>query len=234
MASEDYNLERGIVQGSCSWVHDASSSGLSARLHDCNLSEGTYVQNFPPPPPDYIEACRRIDALRRKERSAAVVSSDRPSTPPGLHRPSGKVKRRSKKNTTWHPSTGHWTWTSSALRASGAIPRCASFARSRSGRTHDARYRKRATTDATKNVQRRQRAKLDRIELLVENLELDRRTRRVCDAALGSSSNNSDVSVMRDEYLEASGPLEPVPILPFLGENLSQDHPPANAFSAEM
>ena len=128
MASEDYNLERGIVQGSCSWVHDASSSGLSARLQDCNLSEGTYVQNFPPPPPDYIEACRRIDALRRKERSAAVV-----------------------------------------------------------------------------------------------NLELDRRTRRVCDAALGSSSNNSDVSVMRDEYLEASGPLEPVPILPFLGENSSQD-----------
>ena len=215
MASEDYNLERGIVQGSCSWVHDASSSGLSARLQDCNLSEGTYVQNFPPPPPDYIEACRRIDALRRKERSAAVVSSDRPSTPPGRHRLSSKRRRKTKGNTTWHPSTGHWTWTSSALRRSGAPLRCASFARSKNGKEHDERSIRRRTTDATKGVLRRQRLKLDRIELLVESLEVDRRMKSASDAAFSTSEASRDTSVTRDEFLEAGGPLEPVPILPF-------------------
>ena len=78
---------------------------------------------------------------------------------------SSKRRRKTKGNTTWHPSTGHWTWTSSALRRSGAPLRCASFARSKNGKEHDERSIRRRTTDATKGVLRRQRLKLDRIEL---------------------------------------------------------------------
>ena len=212
MASEDFNLERGIVQGSCSWVHDASSSGLSACLQDCNL----YEQNFPPPPPGYIETCRGIDAVRRIDPFAAVAFSTRPSTPPGHLRPSSKSRRQSKGNTTWHPSTGHWTWTSTALRRSGAPLRCASFVRSKNDKDHDARRVERRTADATKRVLRRQRRKMDKIEMLVHDLEIDWRMRKASDAVDASSDCKQDTSEVRDEFLEAFGPLEPVPILPFL------------------
>ena len=42
-------------------------------------------------------------------------------TPPGPRRSQPKLPRRMRPKTTWHgPSTGHWTWTAAALRASPA------------------------------------------------------------------------------------------------------------------
>ena len=61
---------------------------------------------------------------------------------------------------------------------------------------------------------------MDKIEVLVQNLEIDWRMRQASDAAYATSDCKRDDeslrSVVRDEFLEANGPLEPVPTLPFL------------------
>ena len=128
--------------------------------------------------------------------------------PPAVKQASTTIKRQY--------DLSHWTWTSTALRRSGAPLRCASFARSKNDKDHDVRRVERRTADATKRVLRRQRRKMDKIEVLVQNLEIDWRLRQASDAVCASSDCEQDKSEVRDEFLEAFGPLEPVPTLPFL------------------
>ena len=101
------------------------------------------------------------------------------TTPPGPRRLKPKLPRRMRAKTTWHPSTGHWTWTAAALRASPS--RAAGQARNRSGKTHDRRTRKRRATDAITAALRHE-AQVKRLSLLERELDLQRRIKEVCEA----------------------------------------------------
>jgi hypothetical protein len=105
------------------------------------------------------------------------------TTPPiRLKTVSNERRRRLRPCTTWHPSTGHWTWTSPALRTL----RCAAFAES------DGRGSKRkVTTDATIELLRTN-ARIDRLRRRIVALEDRRENGSVSDATLSSSQASQE------------------------------------------
>ena len=100
-------------------------------------------------------------------------------TPPDPRRSSSKPPRRLRAKTTWHPSTGHWTWTAAALRAGPS--RAAGIARTRTGKCHDRRTRERRATDATTALLRHD-VQVRRLRMLERELDIQRKIRSVCEA----------------------------------------------------
>ena len=114
------------------------------------------------------------------------------TTPPiRLKTVSNERRRLHRPRTTWHPSTGHWTWTSPALRTL----RCAAFAES------DGRGSKRvrlATTDATIELHKCH-DRIDRLRRRIVALEDRRESGSVSDATL-SGSQASQETVSSDHH----------------------------------
>ena len=131
----------------------ATSTALTAQLQDCGLSSNSSPSwmRFPPPP-DLRQTIdwAKEERLERQLAADGPVSCDEtgpetsrttlPDVPP-LHHPRPRLLTHG--TTTWHPSTGHWTWTNSALRHL----RCAGTERKKRARNS------RASTDATTRLQ---------------------------------------------------------------------------------
>lgn len=132
----------------------ATSTALTAQLQGCELSSNSSPSwmRFPPPP----DLRQTIDWAReeRLERQLAAdepVSCDKtgpetsrtapPDVPQFPQQPRPRLLTQG--TTTWHPSTGHRTWTNSALRHL----RCAGTQRKKRARNS------RASTDATTRLQ---------------------------------------------------------------------------------
>ena len=152
------------------------------------------VLNLSSPPPGFRTSDRalhrRLSAADGPDACNASASENCiPSwstTPPiRLKTVSNERRRRLRPCTTWHPSTGHWTWTSPALRTL----RCAAFAES------DGRGSKRkVTTDATIELLRTN-ARIDRLRRRIVRLEDRRENGSVSDATLsGSEASQETIS----------------------------------------
>ena len=182
MASEDIVTD--VLGRRQEVLPDGSTTGISACLGMfCSIG-------VVPPPPWYnggvIDARARIEWARGCRSSAAAEEGNDESgehiSPPDSEPCSGEVdslplpiRRRSVSNarrlrrwrtqhTSWHPSTGHYTWTSSALRTR----RCASFLEK------EGRGARRVTTDANQRLLRLE-GQIDRLRARVRMLERQRR-----------------------------------------------------------
>ena len=177
---------------------DASSTALTAPLQCLTL-----FSEVPPPlslsqsPPSSIggdEPFRRC-SLEAPCRGHSSVDGPRLEcrTPPDPRRSPPKPPRRLRAKTTWHPSTGHWTWTAAALRAGPS--RAAGIARSRSGQSHDKRERKRRAADATTALIRHN-VQVRRLRMLERELDIQRRIRSVCEATDRSVASEGEDSTL--------------------------------------
>lgn len=185
----------------------ASSTALTSTLQRCTLhdikvkldSDPSRPLSLSSPPPDLrhkinIALHRRLSAADGPDACNASASENCiPSwstTPPTrLKTVSNERRRRLRPCTTWHPSTGHWTWTSPALRTL----RCAAFAEK------DGRGSKRVrlvTTDATLELNKCH-ARIDRLRRRIMRLEDRRENGSVSDATL-SGSEASQETIMSD------------------------------------
>ena len=118
------------------------------------------------------------------------LTSSRSVTQPTRRRTvSNERRRRLRPHTTRHLSTGHWTWTSPALRTR----RCAAFA-DKEGRGS----KRRVTTDATLEL-RRTNAKIDRLRRRIEVLEDRREGDAVSAATHHSQASEETVGVTVEE-----------------------------------
>ena len=167
---------------------DASSTALTAPLQCLTLDSAFSCSTLLRPlslsrPPSSIggdEPFRRC-SLEAPCRGHSSVDGPRSEcrTPPEPRRSPPKPPRRLRAKTTWHPNTGHWTWTAAALRAGPS--RAAGIARTRTGKCHDRRTRERRATDATTALLRHD-VQVRRLSMLERELDLQRRIRSVCEA----------------------------------------------------
>ena len=124
---------------------------------------------------------------------ASVPENNIPSwstTPPIRRRTvSNERRRRLRPRTTWHPSNGHWTWTSPALRTL----RCAAFAE-KEGRGS----KRKVKTDATIELHC-VHARIDRLKRRFEEIEGRRGGGAVSDATHHSQASEETSCVTVEE-----------------------------------
>ena len=112
------------------------------------------------------------------------------TTPPTRRRTvSNERRRRLRPRTTWHPSSGHWTWTSPALHTL----RCAAFAE-KEGRGS----KRKVKTDATIELHC-VHARIDRLKRRVEEIEGRRGGGAVSDATHHSQASEETSCVTVEE-----------------------------------
>ena len=148
-----------------------SSTALTYNLQCCTLttvSAPAPLSLFPTPPdlrPGSTKHDHRLelaaDGPDACDASVSVNSIPSWSTTPPIRRKtaSNERRRRLRPRTTWHPSSGHWTWTSPALRTL----RCAAFA-DREGRGSKRKVTSDATIDAIHTRIDRLRRRVGEIE----------------------------------------------------------------------
>ena len=181
----------------------ASSTALTSTLQRCALHDTKVKLDSDPsrplslssPPPGFQISDR---ALHRRLSAAdgpdacnvSVPDNCTPSwstTPPiRLKTVSNERRRRLRPRTTWHPSTGHWTWTSPALRTL----RCAAFAESEGRGSKRMRL---VTTDATIELQAIN-DRIDRLRRRIVALEDRRESDGVSDATLSGSQASQEAA----------------------------------------
>ena len=181
----------------------ASSTALTSTLQRCTLHDTKVKLDSDPsrplslssPPPGFRTSDR---ALHRRLSAAdgpdacnvSVPDNCTPSwstTPPiRLKTVSNERRRRLRPRTTWHPSTGHWTWTSPALRTL----RCAAFAESEGRGSKRMRL---VTTDATIELQAIN-DRIDRLRRRIVALEDRRESDGVSDATLSGSQASQEAA----------------------------------------
>ena len=153
---------------------DASSTALTAPLQCLTLLPESSCSTLCRPlslsqPPSSIggdETLRNRGSLAADGPEAFYASApvtrilSRSTTPPIRRKTaSNERRRRLRPRTTWHPSSGHWTWTSPALRTL----RCAAFA-DREGRGSKRKVTSDATLDAIHTRIDRLRRRVGEIE----------------------------------------------------------------------
>ena len=199
---EDGGLgRREVERGSGCLDPDASSTALTAPLQCLTLFTESSCSTLRRPlslsqPPSSIggdETLRNRGSLAADGPEAFYASApvtrilSRSTTPPIRRKTaSNERRRRLRPRTTWHPSSGHWTWTSPALRTL----RCAAFAES------DGRGSKRirsVTTDATIELQAIN-DRIDRLRRRIVALEDRRESDGVSDATLSGSQASQEAA----------------------------------------
>ena len=205
MAEESKSRESG--EGSGERAPDASSTAITAGLERCTLQSTSSL------PRSLLRLGLRlkIDQARAHRPSVSAAEAEDESEVPCGHdsdprltsfTPSRSVtqpirrrtvsnerRRRLRPHTTWHLSTGHWTWTSPALRTR----RCVAFAEK-----EDRDSKRRVTTDATLELHRAN-AKIDRLRRRIEVLENRRDYQTVRGATQGSHASQETVDVTVEE-----------------------------------
>ena len=224
--SADWRSDRGEQEGRLGdRASGATSTGVTACLHDCNLSEDSFPSRFA----DFHIDARSIIEQSRLDRVLAAevdtqygdwgvcppppegyhLSSESPATPPGPRR--RVAKRTAKGLTTFHPRVGHWTWTRADL---GSL-RCASMARSTKSK------RKRCRTAGMSMAHMRMSA----LDVQTRQIELSQKIYDL-DVKRGIPPLNS-----RHRYVVVD---DANVYFPSSTPSSYKDHPPANALPAEM
>ena len=183
---------REVERGSGCLDPDASSTALTAPLQCLTLFTESSCSTLRRPlslsqPPSSIggdETLRNRGSLAADGPEAFYASApvtrilSRSTTPPIRRKTaSNERRRRLRPRTTWHPSSGHWTWTSPALRTL----RCAAFA-DREGRGSKRKVTSDATIDSI-------HARIDRLKRRVGEIEARREGGVVSDATHHSQTS---------------------------------------------
>jgi hypothetical protein len=178
---------------------NVSSTALTYNLQCCTLttvSAPAPLSLFPTPPdlrPGSTKHDHRLelaaDGPEAFNASAPVNCIPSWSTTPPIRRRtvSNERRRRLRPRTTWHPSSGHWTWTSPALRTL----RCAAFAE-REGRGSKRKVTSDATIDSI-------HARIDRLKRRVGEIEGRRGGGAVSDATHHSQTSEETSCVTVEE-----------------------------------